>query len=117
MTDRIKATQPGLWDENQGVEVPASRSARSRERSRATSTPPTRPAPPVVLPAKRPLEPMDFTELWDIDEVANYLGVPKQTIYSWRQKSYGPQGFRVGKHLRWRAATVVTWTLGLERDG
>jgi len=54
-------------------------------------------------------------ELWGIDDVANYLGVPKQTIYSWRTTGYGPQGFRVGKHVRWRAATVIAWTLGLEQ--
>lgn len=58
---------------------------------------------------------MQFQELWGIDEVANYLGVPKQTIYGWRQTGYGPKGFRVGKHLRWRAGTVIAWTLGLER--
>lgn len=53
--------------------------------------------------------------LWDIDAVATYLNVPKQTIYAWRQKGYGPHGFRVGKHLRWRAATVVAWTIERER--
>ena len=29
-------------------------------------------------------KPMDYSELSTIDDVANYLGVPKQTIYSWR---------------------------------
>ncbi|GAA0989583.1 helix-turn-helix transcriptional regulator [Nocardioides aquaticus] len=53
--------------------------------------------------------------LWDIDAVATYLNVPRQTIYAWRQKGYGPHGFRVGKHLRWRAATVVAWTVERER--
>ena len=71
---------------------------------------------PPLLPADRPRVPMDYKQLWDIDEVANYLNVPKQTIYSWRQTGYGPKGFRVGKYLRWHAATVIQWTLGLERD-
>ncbi len=57
---------------------------------------------------------VDAQELWDIDDVATYLGVTKQTIYSWRTSGYGPSGFRVGKHLRWRAATVITWTVRLE---
>ena len=57
---------------------------------------------------------VDAQELWDIDDVAGYLGVAKQTIYSWRTTGYGPAGFRVGKHLRWRAATVINWTAGLE---
>ncbi len=74
-----------------------------------------RPTPP-PLPAQRPAKPMEHQELWNIEDVANYLGVPKQTVYSWRTTGYGPQGFRVGKHLRWRAATVITWTLGLEQQ-
>jgi predicted DNA-binding transcriptional regulator AlpA len=57
---------------------------------------------------------VDAQELWDIDGVADYLGVTKQTIYSWRTTGYGPAGFRVGKHLRWRAATVINWTVRLE---
>lgn len=75
---------------------------------------PARRTPP-LLPTKRPTKPMEHQELWDIDHLANYLGVPKQTIYSWRTTGYGPQGFRVGKHLRWRSATVISWTLGLEQ--
>ena len=57
---------------------------------------------------------VEAQELWDIDDVADYLGVTKQTIYSWRTTGYGPAGFRVGKHLRWRAATVINWTVRLE---
>lgn len=37
-----------------------------------------------TLPEKRPTEPMLYEELWDITAVANYLGVPKQTIYKWQ---------------------------------
>jgi excisionase family DNA binding protein len=54
-------------------------------------------------------------ELWTIDEVADYLGVPKQTVYCWRTSGCGPTGFRVGQHLRSRAWTVIAWTLELER--
>ena len=59
---------------------------------------------------------VDAQELWDIDDVASYLGVTKQTSYSWRTTGYGPAGFRVGKHLRWRAATVIHWTVQLEEN-
>jgi len=91
--------QLGLWD--------SGREPRSRRGSES------RPAPP--LPAHRPTKPMEYQELWDIADLASYLGVPKQTIYSWRTTGYGPKGIRIGKHLRWRAATVITWTLGLEQ--
>lgn len=93
--------QPGLWQE---VGEP-------REAGASAS----RPTPP-PLPTRRPVKPMEHRELWDIDDVSNYLGVPKQTIYGWRTTGYGPHGFRVGKHVRWRSATVIAWTLGLEQD-
>jgi excisionase family DNA binding protein len=47
--------------------------------------------------------------LWDIDDVAEYLGVPKCSIYKWRQKNYGPPAIKVGKHLRWHPASVIAW--------
>lgn len=57
---------------------------------------------------------LNAPHLWTVDQVAYYLGVPKKTIYCWRTSGYGPQGFRVGKYLRWRAETVVEWTRQLE---
>lgn len=93
--------QPALWggpDEQPSV--------RARPTGRRFSA---------ATPVPRPMTPMEFSELWTIEEVANYLGVPKQTVYCWRTTGYGPQGFRVGKHLRWRAATVIAWTLEMEQ--
>ena len=104
--------QPGLWGaDTQPNDRPTSPAPPPAGGPAATDQPAAvrRTRPP--LPAK----PMEYQELWGIDEVSNYLGVPKQTIYAWRSTGYGPQGFRVGKHLRWRAATVITWTLDLER--
>lgn len=96
-------SQPALW------EAPDDQSSTGR-------VPTARRRRPDVNRTPRPTTPMEFSELWTIDEVANYLGVPKQTIYCWRTSSYGPQGFRVGKHLRWRAATVIAWTVEMERQ-
>ena len=95
--------QPALWD---GADM-------SRDGSRVGGRPsrvPTAPARPGASTLK------DVGDLWTIDEVASYLGVPKQTIYCWRTTGYGPHGFRVGKHLRWRAATVIAWTVEMERQ-
>lgn len=89
--------QPTLW-ERTSPDQPRPRQARARAARK-----PTDEAALIV------------GDLWDIDEVAGYLGVPKQTIYCWRTTGYGPQGFRVGKHLRWRAATVLAWVTDLER--
>lgn len=106
--------QPTLWDQGHD-------SGPGEERKSPSTPPPPSLAPPSsrtppVLPDKRPTVPMDQGELWNIDDVANYLGVPKQTIYAWRTTGYGPPGFRVGKHLRWRSSTVITWTLDLEQE-
>lgn len=106
--------QLGLWRESTATSVEGARTAGNRSGGRAGSSRGAAAAPD--LPARRPLKPMDYSELWTIGDVANYLGVPKQTIYSWRHTGYGPKGFRVGKHLRWRSAAVIAWTLGLEKD-
>lgn len=105
--------QPGLWGEVSPSPIRRG-SPKARRPAAAPAAIPTRSVP--VLPTQRPSKPMGYSELWTIDDVANYLGVPKQTIYSWRHTGYGPKGFRVGKHLRWRSAVVIAWTLGLEED-
>lgn len=105
--------QPGPWGESSPSSMRGG-GPQGRRPATAPAANPTRPAP--VFPTRRPSKPMDYSELWTIDDVANYLGVPKQTIYSWRHTGYGPKGFRVGKHLRWRSAAVIGWTLGLEKD-
>ncbi|TQL50579.1 excisionase family DNA binding protein [Ornithinicoccus hortensis] len=86
--------------------------ATPRKRAGAAPVPPQRRAP--VQP-KRPGEPVDERKLWWIDDVALYLGVPRQTIYSWRQKNYGPPAIKVGKHLRWHPSTVIAWAKQQER--
>jgi len=43
------------------------------------------------------------------DEVARLLVVPVTTLYTWRYKGTGPKAFKVGKHLRYRLADVLTW--------
>ena len=52
---------------------------------------------------------MNATKLWGIKDVAEYLGIPEQTLYQWRTKGYGPPGRRVGKYVRYRPADVIEW--------
>jgi predicted DNA-binding transcriptional regulator AlpA len=47
--------------------------------------------------------------LWTTADVAAFLTVPVQTIYDWRTRGYGPPGFRLGKHLRFRESDVFAW--------
>lgn len=36
------------------------------------------------------------------DDIAEYLGVPKQTVYQWSSRGGGPRMSKVGRHLRAR---------------
>lgn len=50
-----------------------------------------------------------MNKLLTLDELADYLAVPKNTLYQWRTKGYGPQGRKIGKYIRYRADDVDTW--------
>ena len=42
-------------------------------------------------------------------ELADYLGIPTQTVYQWRHRGEGPPGYRVGRHVRYRWIDIQTW--------
>ncbi len=50
-----------------------------------------------------------ITPLWTVRDVADYLQVPVQMLYSWRAQGYGPPARRMGKHLRYRPEDVMSW--------
>ena len=99
--------QAALWDEP----TPESTPTRRRTRRRPEAAPL---APPTALAAPQPHP--DGERLWTAADVAAYLGVPIKTVYTWRSRGRGPKGFRIGKHLRWRVATVFEWSLDQERE-
>lgn len=47
--------------------------------------------------------------LLSIEELAAYLGIPKQSIYDWRVDGRGPRAYRLGKRLRFAVADVRDW--------
>lgn len=94
--DTDSSVQPTLWDGAPEHDATSARRPRRAPRQQRAASEPS--------------------ELWTIDQVADYLGVPKQTVYCWRTSGYGPTGFRVGKHVRWRSSTVIAWTLELEHQ-
>ncbi|NIH88248.1 helix-turn-helix transcriptional regulator [Amycolatopsis granulosa] len=53
-------------------------------------------------------------KLLSIEDLADYLGIPKGTLYQWRTKGYGPTGRRVGKYVRYRPEDVDAW---IEQQG
>lgn len=50
-------------------------------------------------------------------EVAEYLGVPLNTLYVWRVRGKGPKGARVGRHLRYSWADVDAYIEQLKQLG
>ncbi|MEV5764838.1 helix-turn-helix domain-containing protein [Micromonospora sp. NPDC052213] len=49
------------------------------------------------------------SKLWTVDDVSAYLGVPVQTLYTWRKRRLGPPAGRVGRHLRYDPDAVRAW--------
>ena len=49
---------------------------------------------------------------WTVAEVAAYLRVPVETLYTWRKRKYGPPAARIGRHLRDDPADVRAWIKG-----
>jgi DNA-binding transcriptional MerR regulator len=50
--------------------------------------------------------------LWTVQEVAEYLQVPVQTLHSWRSQGSGPPAKRIGKYLRYQPTDVLAWVDG-----
>ena len=47
--------------------------------------------------------------LLGIQELAEFIGVPRQTIYRWRGQGRGPKAAKLGRHLRYRQADIDEW--------
>ncbi len=47
--------------------------------------------------------------LLSADEVAEHLGVKKQTLYRWRMEGKGPRAIRIGKFLRWKMSEITAF--------
>lgn len=47
--------------------------------------------------------------LLTIDDVAVWLGKPKNTLYAWHSRGKGPRAIRVGNTLRYRRTEIEHW--------
>lgn len=43
------------------------------------------------------------------EELAEWLGVPIQTVYDWRLSGKAPRARKIGKHLRFALSDVQSW--------
>jgi excisionase family DNA binding protein len=48
-------------------------------------------------------------QLMTIEELADQLQVPVNTIYGWRSRGEGPPGFKVGRYVRYEPEDVDKW--------
>ena len=53
--------------------------------------------------------PHQVERLLTITDLSEMLGVPVDTLYGWRHRGEGPQGYRIGRHVRYREASVEAW--------
>ncbi|MGH9249049.1 MAG: helix-turn-helix transcriptional regulator [Acidimicrobiales bacterium] len=44
-----------------------------------------------------------------VEELAEYLGVPVQTIYDWRVAGTAPRAYKFGKRLKFAVSDVRDW--------
>lgn len=51
----------------------------------------------------------ELDRLLTTDEVAEYLQVPRTTLYGWRYHNDGPPSLRVGRHVRYRRDDLDRW--------
>lgn len=56
---------------------------------------------PVLVDVRKPLA--------TITELAEYLGVPVHTVYSWNAKGTGPKPLKVGRHVRYHWEDIDKW--------
>lgn len=52
------------------------------------------------------------TDWVSLETVAEELGVPVKTIYSWRGRGEFVRGYRFGKHVRVKRADLDAWIEG-----
>lgn len=50
------------------------------------------------------------------EDVAIRYDVPLQTVYAWRQKSYGPTPVKIGRHLRYHSDDVAAFEARLRGE-
>ena len=49
---------------------------------------------------------VDADGLLSIEQLAEYTGISKNTLYYWRVEGRGPRGMKLGKYVRCRRADV-----------
>jgi excisionase family DNA binding protein len=59
---------------------------------------------------------MKSEKLLSVDELAEKLGLSKETVYGFNKKGTGPKRIRIGRYVRYRPADVESWLESLTDD-
>jgi excisionase family DNA binding protein len=54
-------------------------------------------------------KPAELQKMLSVEELAEILQVPEDTIYYWRSQGAGPRGIKVGRYVRFRQSDVEAW--------
>ena len=76
--------------------------------ARARAPRDTRANGPTETPALS-MVPTGYDPLLSIEEVSEWLGIPRGTLYQWRTRQQGPRAIKVGGALRYRRAEVESY--------
>ena len=99
------------WDDDSSVGMPG--------RSRLPGVPH---AVGVAAPRTQALQSPDNAktlrpgQLLTIEQLSEWLQVPKQTVYKWRSCGHGPRGYRIGKHVRFEVKEIERWLLAQQES-
>lgn len=63
----------------------------------------------VDLSAARSSDGRVYDPLLTVDQVSDWLGVPKGTLYQWRSRSRGPRAIKVGNGIRYRRSEIENY--------
>lgn len=79
---------------------------RSAERTRSA---PNEPVNGQAQGSPLSMVPAGYDPLLTIEEVSDWLGIPRGTLYQWRSRKQGPRAIKVGGALRYRRTEVESY--------
>ena len=50
-----------------------------------------------------------MSDLLGVEELADYMGVPKATLYKWNSEGTSPPRYRIGRRILYRLDEVDDW--------
>jgi predicted DNA-binding transcriptional regulator AlpA len=55
-------------------------------------------------------------DMWDIDKVSQFLGIPKGTLYQWRSSGRGPRSYKPGNTVLYDPFDVRAYLIATAKE-